>query len=112
MSAVVRMTNSVRPNLAYNPDLVAGTNNAEVVTLGATRTDDDKILSPGYHVVEYELCRRVIAFQNLRHGHLPLAALLQPDALVGLARCNRNAVPMHNQPVIDRDDTRFSCINL
>ena len=41
-----------------------------------------------------------------------LAAILQPDALVGLARCNRNAVPMHNQPVIDRDDTRFSCINL
>ena len=112
MSAVVRMPNLVRPNLAYNPDLVADTNNAEVVTLGATRTDDAKIISPGYHVVESELRRRVIAFQNLRHGHLPLAAILQPDALVRLARCNRNAVPMHNQPVIDRDDTRFSCINL
>ena len=59
------------------------------------------------NVVEYELRRRVIAFQNLRHGHLPLATLLQPHALVGLAWCNRNAVPMHNQTVIDRNDARL-----
>ena len=39
--------------------------------------------------------------------YLPLATLLQPHALVGLAWCNRNAVPMHNQTVIDRNDDRL-----
>ena len=47
------------------------------------------------NVVEYELRRRVIAFQNLRHGHLPLAALLQPEALfIQPMPCSRGFSPM------------------